>query len=90
MQHLRPIHCVALARVLICLSGCSAAAADSLKFIDNSGGGQVLYGPVQQRTPQAAIATVLYYVHTRFGQTPTHPDRFEAVPTANFLKGVDF
>ena len=90
IQPLRPIHRVALTIGLICLSGCSAAAEHSLKIIDNPGGGRVVYGPVQQSTPHAAMATVLHYVHTHFGQTPANPDRFEAVPTANFLEGVDF
>ena len=90
MQPLRPIHRVALEIGLICLCGCSAAAADSLQLIDNSGGGQVLYGLGQQSTPQTAMATVRHCVQTHFGHTSTNPDRFEAVPTANFLKGVDF
>ena len=90
MQPLRLLHRVALSMGLICLSGCSAAAEHSLKIIDNPGGGRVLYSPVQQSTPHAAMATVLHDVHTYFGQTPANPDRFEAVATANFLEGVDF
>jgi hypothetical protein len=48
----------------------SARAEDSLKVIDNPGGGQVVYGQVYESTPQTAMAAVLRYVHTRFGDPP--------------------
>ena len=45
-------------------------AQNALRVIDNPGGGQVVYGPVDQDTPPAAMAAVLRYVHTRFGEAP--------------------
>ena len=48
----------------------SARAGESLKVIDNPGGGQVVYGPVDQSTPQGAMAAVLRYVHIHFGDRP--------------------
>jgi hypothetical protein len=48
----------------------SARAGGSLKVIDNPGGGQVVYGPVDQSTPQGAMAAVLRYVHIHFGDRP--------------------
>jgi hypothetical protein len=48
----------------------SAGAHDALKVIDNPGGGQVIYGPSDQDTPQTAMANVLHYVHTHFGAAP--------------------
>lgn len=48
----------------------SARAQELLKVIDNDGGGQVVYGPVDQSTPQGTMAAVLRYVHTHFGDRP--------------------
>jgi hypothetical protein len=48
----------------------SAPAQDSLKVIDNPGGGQVVYGQVHESTPPTAMAAVLRYMHTRFGDPP--------------------
>jgi hypothetical protein len=84
MHPLRYIHRAALAIGLIALSGCSAAADDSLKVIDNPGGGQVVYGPVQAGTPQAAMATVLHYVHTHFGQSPVVGKVFQSHDAKNY------
>jgi hypothetical protein len=50
-----------------------AAPADAphmLKSIDNSGGGQIVYGPTDEATPQAAMASALRYVHKRFEDRP--------------------
>src|ERR1035437_248538 len=49
----------------------SADADDSLKTINNPGGGQVIYGPVTgQSTLQGAMATMLREVHGHFGDRP--------------------
>jgi hypothetical protein len=62
----------------------SAGARDALKVIDNPGGGQVVYGPVDQNTPQAAMATVLHYVHTHFDDTPVVGNVFQSRDGQNF------
>ena len=62
----------------------SAGAGDALKVIDNPGGGQVVYGPVDQNTPQAAMATVLHYVHTHFDDPPVVGKVFESRDGQNF------
>jgi len=61
-----------------------SAAQDSLKVIDNPGGGQVVYGPVDQSTPQMAMAAVLRYVHTRFGDSPIVSKVFQSRDGQNF------
>ena len=62
----------------------SAGGQDSLKVIDNPGGGHVVYGPVNQNTPQAAMAAVLRYVHTQFKDTPAVGKVFESRDGQNF------
>jgi hypothetical protein len=62
----------------------SACAEDSLKIIDNPGGGQVVYGPVDQSTPQAAMAAVLRYVHTHFSDRPQVGKVFQSRDGQNF------
>ena len=62
----------------------SAAAVDSLKVIDNPSGGQVVYGPADQDTPQAAMAYVLHYVHTHFGEAPVVGKVFQSRDGRNF------
>ncbi|MFZ0706266.1 MAG: hypothetical protein WAM71_11730 [Candidatus Korobacteraceae bacterium] len=64
--------CVSLAVALLWLSVSltTARAQESLRTIDNPGGGQVVYGQVDQSTPQGTMAAVLRYVHTRFGDRP--------------------
>jgi hypothetical protein len=54
---------------LLALGAC-AQAQDALKVIDNPGGGQVVYGQVNERTAPTAMAAVLRYIHTRFGDPP--------------------
>jgi hypothetical protein len=55
---------------------CAAAPAhaqgsDALKFINNPGGGQVVYGTIgANRTPQSAMAFMLQTVHGHFGDKP--------------------
>jgi hypothetical protein len=62
----------------------SARAQSSLKTIDNPGGGAVVYGPVDESTPPAAMLAVLRYVHTRFGQSPTVSKVFQSRDGQNF------
>ena len=62
----------------------SAGAQASLKVIDNPGGGQVVYGPVDESTPQMAMAAVLRYVHTRFGDSPVVSKVFQSRDSQNF------
>jgi hypothetical protein len=61
-----------------------ARAQDSLKVIDNPGGGQVVFGPVDQSTPQAAMAAVLRYVHANFGEAPVVSKVFQSRDGQNF------
>ena len=46
---------------LVCLSAsaASAGAQDALQVIDNPSGGHVVYGPVNQSSPQGAMAATL-------------------------------
>ena len=62
----------------------SAGAQDSLKVIDSPAGGQVVYGPVDENTPQAAMAAVLRYVHTHFGDAPIVGKAFQSRDGQNF------
>jgi hypothetical protein len=44
---------------------------DSLKIIDNPGGGQIIYGPIpDQSTMQGAMGEMLRNVHGHFGERP--------------------
>ena len=62
-----------------------ASAQDSLKVIDNPGGGRVVYGPVvNQNTPQTAMAAVLRDVHTYFGDSPVVSKVFQSRDGQNF------
>jgi hypothetical protein len=76
--------CLALGACWLITSLPPASAADSLKVIDNPGGGQVVYGPVEAATPQQAMASVLRYVHTHFGDTPVVGKVFESRDVQNF------
>ncbi len=51
--------------------GTAARADEGLKSIDNPGGGQVVYGPVEgQTTMQGAMGFMLRKVHGHFGDRP--------------------
>jgi len=56
----------------------AAPAQDALKVIDNPGGGEVVYGQVYESTAPTAMAAVLRYVHTRFGDSPLVGSVFQA------------
>jgi hypothetical protein len=66
------------------LFAATAGAEDSLKVIDNPGGGQVVYGPVNQTTPPLAMAAVLHYVHTQFGDSPVVSKVFQSHDGRNY------
>jgi hypothetical protein len=80
----RMVHRLGLALAIAWLTGVAVAADDALKVIDNPGGGQVVYGAVDEPTPQAAMATVLRYVHTHFGQSPVVGKAFQSHDAKNF------
>jgi hypothetical protein len=62
----------------------SAGAQDPFKIIDSPAGGQVVYGPADQDTPPKAMADVLRYVHTHFGETPVVGKVFQSRDGQNF------
>jgi hypothetical protein len=86
MPQPRLTHLVTLVVGLIWLFVCPefVCAQTSLKVIDNPGGGEVVYGPVDENTPPAAMVAVLRYVHTRFGQSPTVSKVFQSRDGQNF------
>jgi len=59
-------------------------AQNSLKVIDNPGGGQVVYGAVDQDTAPTAMAAVLRYVHSHFGDAPVVGKVFQSRDAQNF------
>jgi hypothetical protein len=61
-----------------------ARSQDALKVIDNPGGGQVVYGPVDASTPQSAMAAALHYVHLHFGDSPVIGKVFQSRDRQNF------
>jgi hypothetical protein len=71
---------------LIGLMGCSASggAQDSLSVIDGPSGGKVIYGSVNEGLPQTAMAAVLRYVHTKFGEAPVVGNVFQSRDGQNF------
>jgi hypothetical protein len=78
------VACLALA--LNWLSACSASGSTQEPFsvIDGPHGGKVVYGPVNESSPQRAMATVLRYVHTQFGEVPVVSKIFESHDGQNF------
>jgi hypothetical protein len=57
----------------------SACADDSLKTIDNPGGGQIVYGPVTGQTSlQGAMGAMLRNIHGHFGERPQIGKFFQA------------
>jgi hypothetical protein len=69
---------------LIALPTAFAGAQNALKVIDNPSGGQVVYGQVSESTPPAAMAAVLRYLHTRFGDSPAVSKVFQSRDGQNF------
>lgn len=62
----------------------SASAQVPFKVIDNPAGGEVVYGPVDEDTPPKAMADVLRYVHTHFGDAPIVGKVFQSHDGQNF------
>lgn len=74
-----------MAAVLWLVTSLQAVGAQgSLKVIDNPGGGQVVYGAVDQDTPPTAMAAVLHYVHSHFGEAPAVGKVFQSRDGQNF------
>jgi hypothetical protein len=61
-----------------------AHSQNGLKVIDNPGGGQVVYGPVDASTPQSAMAAALHYVHLHFSDSPVVSKVFQSRDGQNF------
>lgn len=60
-----------LAVLRIVASITPARADDSLKTINNPGGGQIIYGPLSdESTMQGAMRTMLHNIHGHFGDRP--------------------
>lgn len=57
----------------VCIVGCKkpAQAVESLKTIDNPGGGQIIYGPLDgESSLQGAMQTMLRNIHGHFASRP--------------------
>src|ERR1022692_815076 len=62
---------VLVAVVLLTRAAFAAGVSDPLKTIDNPGGGQVVYGPLEgEKSMRDAMATMLRNVHGHFGEKP--------------------
>ncbi len=68
------------ATALLATTTCLATGgSDSLKTINNPGGGQVLYGPLEKEMPMRnALGEVLHDAHMRFGEKPVIGKFFHA------------
>jgi hypothetical protein len=69
---------VSLVAFLLTFNPLPSLADDGLKTIDNPGGGQVVYGTIDnQHTPQSAMAFMLRQVHGHFGDHPQVSNVFQ-------------
>jgi hypothetical protein len=68
------------------VAACSASVNEqgTLSVIDAPHGGKVVYGPVKEASPQKAMADVLRYVHTQFGEAPLVGKVFQSRDGQNF------
>jgi hypothetical protein len=80
----RPLRLLAFLALVLWLSPAAATAQESLAVIDGRGGGKVVYGPVDQDSPQGAMAAVLRYVHHEFGDVPSVGKVFQSRDGQNF------
>ena len=72
-------HIQLFTKLLLLLLCISAHAQDSLKTIDNPGGGQIVYGPVSGQTSmQGAMGAMLRNIHSHFGDRPQIGRFFQA------------
>src|SRR6185437_3057589 len=63
----------------------SASSSDGLKFINQPGGAQVVYGTIDsQNTPQSAMAFMLKQVHSHFGDRPAVSEIFQIKNTTSY------
>jgi hypothetical protein len=62
----------------------SGTSQQSLTVIDGPSGGKVVYGSVNEGLPQSAMAAVLRYVHTQFGEAPVVGKVFQSRDGQNF------
>lgn len=63
----------------------SLCAQDTLKYINESDGGQVVYGTIDnQHTPQSAMAFMLKQVHGHFGDKPAVSNVFQVKGTTSY------
>jgi hypothetical protein len=63
----------------------SASTSNALKFINQPGGGQVVYGTIDgQSTPQSAMAFMLKQVHGHFGDRPAVSEIFQIKNTTSY------
>jgi hypothetical protein len=86
MSNRRVTRVVGLALGLIGIAACSASVSEQgpLSAIDGPQGGKVVYGPVNETSPQGAMAAVLRYVHTQFGEAPLVGKVFQSRDGQNF------
>jgi hypothetical protein len=77
---------VGLAIGFIGVAACSASVNEqgTLSVIDGAHGGKVVYGPVNEASPQKAMSAVLRYVHTQFGEAPLVGKVFQSRDGQNF------
>ncbi len=74
-----------LAIVPILAPSQSLLAQDTLKFINNPGGGQVVYGTVDNKTTaQSAMAFMLQQVHGHFADRPQVSKIFQVRNTTSY------
>lgn len=66
-------------------AGSNTPAPDALKYINQPGGGQVVYGTIDgQSTPQSAMAFMLKQVHGHFGDKPAVSEIFQIRNTTSY------
>src|SRR5580704_12674799 len=84
MGYLTRIASIGLGLVGLVACSASGGAQESLSVIDGPSGGKVVYGSVNEGLPQAAMAAVLRYVHTQFGEAPVVGKVFQSQDGQNF------
>src|SRR5580704_13762281 len=84
MGYLTRIASIGLGLVGLVACSASGGAQESLSVIDGPSGGKVVYGSVNESSPQTAMAAVLHYVHKQFGEAPVVGKVFESRDGQNF------
>jgi hypothetical protein len=81
----RPAHLAVFALALAFTASANVLAQDALKFINQPGGGQVVYGTIDnQHTPQSAMAFMLKQVHGHFADKPAVSNIFQIKNTTSY------